>query len=60
MLLIIKNNMEAILGLAMFYSWIHTIFIFNKEKSVRTSYENGVVIFAITFLALFIIGTIAE
>ena len=50
--------MTTILGLVMIYSWIHAVIILNKNKELRTQYENVVVIVALTGIILFVIGTL--
>lgn len=54
--------MEAlfgIIGLAMFYSWIHfSVITFKKVYKKRTQYEKILTWFAIASLFLYIIGTL--
>jgi hypothetical protein len=49
-----------VLGLTMFYSWIHFAFLtFKKTYAKRTTYEKVVTWYAIIMLALYIIGTLS-
>lgn len=49
----------TVLGLTMFYAWIHfAILTFKKSYSERTTYEKVVTWYAIIMLALFIIGSL--
>ncbi len=51
--------METIIGLAMFYSWIHLAFIQHTKAYIeRTDYEKIVTWVAIGSLVLFIIGSL--
>lgn len=53
--------MEAIyliIGLAMFYSWIHGIIIISKNMKKMTSYEKAVVITGLAVAGLYIIETL--
>ena len=54
--------MEAfymIVGLAMFYSWIHFGSIQHKSNwSERTQYEKAVSVFALVVFALFVVGAV--
>lgn len=51
--------MELLLGLAMFYSWIHGAIIVGKKIKNLTQYEKVVLVFAVSAFALFVIGTIS-
>ena len=49
--------MEILLGLVMYYCWIHgTVIIFKKLKDT-TSYENAVLIGGLVGFVLYLIGT---
>lgn len=53
--------MEAfytILGLAMFYLWIHAVVIVAKKVSNLTGYEKFVLIAGIAFAGLYLLGTL--
>jgi hypothetical protein len=47
-----------ILGLIMFYTWIHSTVIIAKNLKKVTGYETTVLITAVSFFVLYIIGTI--
>lgn len=50
--------MDSIIGLAMFYSWGHAIFIHYKAPTDRTTYEKVVSIIAMVAFGLFVIGAL--
>ena len=50
--------MDTILGLAMFYAWIHGTVIIFKKITGLTDYEKAVLWFGLVFTALFIIGSL--
>lgn len=52
--------MMTILGLIMFYVWIHTIVICFKKLENLTNYEKGVSIAALVAFTLVLIGIIAQ
>lgn len=52
--------METILGLIMFYSWIHgTAIVFKKIKGL-TQYEKVVLWVGLVSLVMLVIGVVAE
>lgn len=55
-----STTILTILGLTMFYSWIHiAVLTFTKKYNERTLYEKIVTIYGAIMLALYIIGTLA-
>jgi hypothetical protein len=48
----------TILGLAMFYAWIHSMVIIIKKVKETTSYEAGVLIAGAVAFGLYVIGTL--
>lgn len=51
--------METILGLLMFYAWIHGAIIIFKKVERTTNYENGVLIAGFVAFCLYLIGTLS-
>ncbi len=51
--------MELLLGLAMFYSWIHGAIIIGKKTENLTQYERVVLIFGLAVFVLYLIGTLS-
>lgn len=50
----------TIIGLTMFYSWIHLIVLsFKKDYSKRTTYEKIVTWYAVIMFVLFLIGSLS-
>lgn len=50
----------AILGLVMFYAWIHGIIIVGKKVKDTTQYENVVLIVCVITMVLYVIGTLMD
>lgn len=50
--------METILGVAMFYAWIHGGIIVAKKTENLTQYEKGVLIAGLAAFILFVIGSL--
>lgn len=54
-----SETILTIIGLTMFYSWIHIVYLtFTKKYSERTLYEKMVTIYGFIMLVLYIIGTL--
>lgn len=51
--------METILGIFMFYSWIHGALIIFKKIKDTTQYENAVLIAGLVAFGLFVLGSIS-
>lgn len=49
---------ETILGLIMFYAWIHTVFLMIKYMKKMTGYEQTVAIVGVSLALLFVVGTL--
>jgi len=49
-----------ILGLAMFYSWIHSIVIVAKKITGLNTYEKIVLWFGVITIGFYIIGTLTD
>jgi len=52
--------METLLGLAMFYVWIHGVVVIFKKIDNLTSYEKFVLIAGLVALVLLIIGVATQ
>ena len=50
--------METIVGLAMFYAWIHGVIIVVKKTKDVTLYESAVLIAGLVAFLLFLIGSL--
>ena len=50
--------MYVVLGLVMFYTWVHSIVIIVKKIKDTTKYEKVVLSFALAALFLYLLGTI--
>ncbi len=48
-----------VLGIAMFYSWIHGAIIVGKKISNTTQYEDVVLVTGLVMLVLYIVGTLS-
>jgi cytochrome c biogenesis factor len=54
-----EEAMLTIIGIVMFYSWIHFVFIqHTKVHAKRSQYEKIVTWFAITTFVLYLLGTL--
>lgn len=51
--------MESIIGLFMFYLWVHGTIIIFKRVANTTSYENGVLVGALVAFIMFVIGSLS-
>lgn len=49
-----------LVGLGMFYSWVHAIVIINKRLKSPTSYEKLVLLVALVAFILFTIGVLSN
>ena len=52
--------MNTILGLAMFYAWIHSVIVIFRKLKEPTTYEKVVLWAGFAAFILFTIGTITE
>jgi len=53
-----EETFYMILGLAMFYSWIHSVVIIAPRLKKVTGYEKTVLIFALATAVLYVFGTL--
>ena len=49
---------ESILGIVMFYTWVHSTVIIFKKLHDTDKYENIILMIAFVSMLLFLIGTI--
>lgn len=49
--------METIIGLIMFYAWVHGAIIVGKKVENTTQYENVVMVVALVGFILYLFGT---
>ena len=49
----------GLLGIAMFYSWIHSVVVIFKKLDAPTTYERVVLWVAFVTLVLFVLGSLS-
>lgn len=49
---------EMVLGLVMFYTWIHTVILMTKYMKKMSGYEQAVTIAGVSLAFLYVVGTL--